>query len=203
MSKSTNPLRRRAGLLSALAKCYSAAKTLMYEGGAVEDALQLQEKISNAYNKYLESHDDAMDNALGSEREQSLIDSFMRNDIRHDKIVDQLSTYIDDGTKPEPSLSASSQASSRSSMKTANTTILSINKSQTSSTSQARLSEARVQADLAKADVENLRKLQEAQQKKLQLEREEAQRQLKLDEENRRIEIERRILKDESERRQR
>ena len=80
----------------------------MQEDGAVEDALQLHEKISNAYMKYLESHDDAMEEAMGSKREQSLIDSFMRNYLHHDKIVNEVSAYIDDGTRPEPSVSASS-----------------------------------------------------------------------------------------------
>ena len=80
----------------------------MQEDDAVENALQLHEKISNAYMKYFESHDDAMEEAMASKREQSLIDSFMRNDLHHDKIVNEVSAYIDDGTKPEPSVSASS-----------------------------------------------------------------------------------------------
>ena len=201
MSQATNPFRQRAGHLSTLVKGFAAAREIMQNDGSIEEALEMIDKLNDIYKAYLKSHDLAMETNEDPKRDKTLIDSFMRYEQRHDQVLDELNEFIHDGTKPDPSSHGSSRASSKSSMKTANTTILSVNRSNTSSTSQARLSEARVQAELAKTDVENLRKLQEAQQKKLQLEREEAQRRLKLDEENRRIEMERRILKEETERR--
>ena len=201
MAQATNAFRRRAGHLSALVKGFTAARDVMQNDGSIEEALEMVDKLNDIYKAYLESHELAMETNDSPSREQTLIDSFTRYERRCDQVLDELNEFIHDGTKPDPSVHNSIRASSRSSMRTANTTILSVNRSQTSSTSQARLSEARVQAELAKADVESLRKLQEAQQEKLQFEREEAQRRLKLDEEtarrreviNNQIEMQRKV----------
>ena len=48
-----DPVRRRAGLLSALVKLYVNAQKLMDKGGSAEEAQQLLDKIHDRYNVYL------------------------------------------------------------------------------------------------------------------------------------------------------
>ena len=52
-----DPVRRRAGLLSSLVKLYVSVKELIDEDGSTEDATKLQEKLSERYVAYLESHE--------------------------------------------------------------------------------------------------------------------------------------------------
>ena len=58
--KDVHPVRRRAGFLSALAKLYSAVRTLLNSEGTAEEALQIQQKLHERYTAYLESHETAL-----------------------------------------------------------------------------------------------------------------------------------------------
>ena len=55
-----HPVRRRAGLLSALSKLYTTVRRFIDSGGATEDALDLQQKLHERYATYLESHETAL-----------------------------------------------------------------------------------------------------------------------------------------------
>ena len=55
-----DPVRRRAGLISALVKLYVKTQKLLDEDGSQEDAVQLQEKPHERYTVYLESHEIAL-----------------------------------------------------------------------------------------------------------------------------------------------
>ena len=178
-AKNVHPVRRRAGLLSALSKLYTNIQRLIDSGGSTEDALELQQKLQERYATYLESHETALVEV--PERENSLNASQIDVDARHQEAAAQLQVYIDDGVKSERSLHVrslfSSNTSNAGSYKTISNKHSSRRSSRHSEVSQAksdRLSEARVQAELAKAKFEQQRALQEAQQKKLAAEREAA-----------------------------
>ena len=64
------PVRQRAGYLSALSKTYSAIRRLMETGGSTEEALDLQTKLQERYEKYLKCHEAAL--VAVPEREVSL-----------------------------------------------------------------------------------------------------------------------------------
>ena len=215
-----DPVRSRAGFLSALSKTYTAVRRLIDTEGSTEDALQLQQKLDGRYTAYLEAHENAL--VAVPERENSLNASHIDVDQRHQEAVDQLKAYIDDGTKTERSLHVRSLFSSRLSNAGPAKTTSKTQSSRSSGCSHVskvdRLSEARVQAELAKKRVEQQRVLQEAQQKKLAVERETtrqrleferqaAERRAELDREaaRRQMELEeqarqRRILQEETER---
>ena len=132
----------------------------------------MQEKFRDRYAKYLEGHEEAL--VQLPEREVSLNLSHMEVDKRHLEVHDLLHAYIDDGNKSERSVHMRSLFSSKASVagttKTASQKRLSRRSSRNSTVSLAksdRLSEARVQAELAKANIEQQRALQEAQQRKL------------------------------------
>ena len=55
--KEPDPLRRRAGLLSALTRTYNEAYRLMRNRGTPEEVEQLRAKIEDRYTVYLESHE--------------------------------------------------------------------------------------------------------------------------------------------------
>ena len=64
-----DPIRRRAGLLSALVKLYVNAQKLMDKGGSADDAQQLYDKLHERYTRYVESHEIAL--ATYPDREDS------------------------------------------------------------------------------------------------------------------------------------
>ena len=203
-------------------------------GGSTEEAQEIQQKLHDRYTAYLECHETALVEV--PEREASLNASHVDVDQRHQDHVEQLQAYIDDGIKSERSLHVQSLFSSRSSNAGTAKTVSNKHSSRRSHISKARsdgrLNEARVQAELAKKNVEQFKALQAAQQKKLILEREaarqeielerqaarqrfekeereqrerqaEAQRRFELDEEIRRKDLQRRMLQEETERQQR
>ena len=178
-----DPVRCRAGFLSALSKTYTAVCRLIDTEGSTEDALQLQQKLDGRYTAYLEAHENAL--VAVPERENSLNASHIDVDQRHQEAVDQLKAYIDDGTKTERSLHIRSLFSSRLSNAGPAKTTSKTQSSRSSGCSHVskvdRLSEARVQAELAKKRVEQQRVLQEAQQKKLAVERETTRQRLEFE----------------------
>ena len=110
-----NPVRRRAGLISALVKLYVNVKSLIEDDASAEEALQLHEKIHERYTIYLECHETALETY--PDREQSLTEFHVRNELRHQKLLKDLEAYIKDGTKPDndtESLHAASIFSQRS-----------------------------------------------------------------------------------------
>ena len=174
--KDVHPVRRRAGLLSALTKVHTAVFRLIDSGGSTDEAREIQQKLEDRYTTYLECHETALVEV--PERETSLNTSHFDIDQRHQDIAEQLQVYIDDGIKTERSLHVRSLFSSKSSSAGTAKSVSNKHSSRRSSrsvVSQAksdRLSEARVQAEIAKANVQQQRALQETQQKKLAAERE-------------------------------
>ena len=110
-----DPVRRRAGLISALVKLYVKTQKLLDEDGSPEEAVQLQEKLHERYTVYLEGHEIAL--STYPDKVESLTSSHIRNELRHQQAIDTLQNYIDNGTKPDDdmkSLHAASLFSSRS-----------------------------------------------------------------------------------------
>ena len=172
--------------MSALSKLYSKIQRHIETEGTTEEALELQEKLRDRYAKYLEGHEEAL--VQLPEREVSLNLSHMEVDKRHLDVHDLLQAYIDDGNKSERSVHMRSLFSSKASVagttKTASKKHSSRRSSRPSTVSLAksdRLSEARVQAELAKANIEQQRALKEAQQRKLAAEREAARQQIEFE----------------------
>ena len=178
-----DPVRRRTGFLSALSKAYTAVFRLIDTEGTTDDALKLQQKLHDRYTAYLENHEDAL--VAVPERESSLNASHVDVDQRHQEAVDQLQAYIDDGTRTERSLHVrslfSSSASNAGTLKTTSKKESSRRSSCSHVSKGDRLSEARVQAELAKKNVEQQRVLQEAQQRKLAVERETTRQRLEFE----------------------
>ena len=203
-----DPIRRRAGLLSALVKLYVNAQKLMDKGGSADDAQQLHDKLHERYTRYLESHEIAL--ATYPDRDEALIASHVRSEQRHQQLVDSLEVYIVDGTKPDDleSLHAASLFSARSKKSIAQSCpALQTRKADASSrASQARsvtLSETRVQAELAKRRFAQQRAEQEENQKRIDFEREVARQNRELDKRRAEAEARERELKQEAERNQR
>ena len=69
--KESNPLRRRAGLLSSLSRVYNQAERLMKFGGSREEVEEIRGKIEQRYAAYLESHELTL--AEYPEREPTLV----------------------------------------------------------------------------------------------------------------------------------
>ena len=233
-NQDVHPVRRRAGLLSALTKVHNAVIRLIDSEGSTEEARELQQKLNERYKNYLECHETVLVEV--PERETSLNASHFDIDQRHQEIAERLQAYIDDGNKSERSMHVRSLFSSRSSNAGTAKTLSNRHSSHRSHISKARsdgrLNEARVQAQLARKNVEQFKILQAAQQKKLDLEREaarreielerqaalqrlekeereqrerqaEARRKFELDEEIRRKDLHRRMMQEETERKQR
>ena len=104
-----HPVRRRAGLLSALTRLYTAVRRLIDFGGSTEEAQEIQQKLHDRYTAYLECHETALVEV--PEREASLNASHVDVDQRHQDHVKQLQAYIDDGNKSERSLHVPSHSS--------------------------------------------------------------------------------------------
>ena len=113
--KEPDPLRRRAGLLSSLSRVYNEAERLINSGGSHEEVEEIRVKIEQRYTAYLESHELTLTEY--PEREPTLITSHDLSDKRHELILNNLDSYVRDGSKPEDdlqSLHAASLFSSRS-----------------------------------------------------------------------------------------
>ena len=83
-----DPVRRRAGLISALVKLYVKTQKLLDEDGSPEEAVQLQEKLHERYTVYLEGHEIAL--STYPDKEESLTSSHIRNELRHQQAIDTL-----------------------------------------------------------------------------------------------------------------
>ena len=171
-----HPVRQRAGYLSALSKLYKTVQRLVDMQGSIEDAIELQGKLHDRYTKYLASHENAL--ASVPEREASLNASHVDIEKRHREAADLLQAYIDDGEKTERSMHVRSLFSSTSSIaetaRSASTKHSSRRSSRSNMSNSDRLSEARVQAELAKANIAQQRALLETLKKKRAVERDAA-----------------------------
>ena len=203
-----DPIRRRAGLLSALVKLYVNAQKLMDKGGSAEDAQELHDKLHERYTKYLESHEIAL--ATYPDRDEALIASHVRSEQRHQQLVDNLEIYIVDGTKPDDleSLHAASLFSVRSKKSVAQSCpALHKRSAETASrVSQARsttISETRVQAALAKRRFAQQQAEQKELQKKIDFERDVARQHRELDIRREEADARERKMKEEAEARDR
>ena len=203
-----DPIRRRAGLLSALVKLYVNAQKLMDKGGSTEEAQQLHDKLYERYTRYLESHEIAL--ATYPDRDEALIESHVRSEQRHQQLVDSLEVYIVDGTKPDDlkSLHAASLFSVRSKKSVAQSCpALRKHSAETASrVSQAKsttISETRVQAALAKRRFALQQAEQAELQKKIDFERDVARQHRELDKRRDEAEARERKLKEEAEARER
>ena len=94
----TDPARRRAGLLSALVKNYVNVKKLIENDGSAEDGIQLQEKLNDQYVRYLDSHELSL--TTYPDREDNLMTSHIKYELRHQHMMDDLTAYITHGIKP-------------------------------------------------------------------------------------------------------
>ena len=173
-----DPIRRRAGLLSSLVKLYAGIKTLIENDGTAEEAQQLIAKLHERYDAYLESHEIALANY--PDREDTLLASHYKNEERHQQLLSNLTAYVAGGTRPfdVESLHAASLFSVRSSVRKATVKSQSVSSKHTrksdSHVSQApseKLSESRVQAELARRRFIQLQAEQDVQQRKLEFER--------------------------------
>ena len=154
VDKEPDPLRRRAGLLSALTRTYNEAYRLMKNRGAREEVEQLRAKIEDRYTAYLESHEVTL--VEYPDREQTLVESHAAYDLKHQLLLNNLAAYVEKGEAPEDTISqyAASLFSHRSSAKNSAGKSCPVFRDSASRFSQARsattLSETRVQAALAK-----------------------------------------------------
>ena len=71
-AKQVHPVRRRAGLLSALTKLYTAVRRLIDSGGSTEEAQEIQHKLHDRYTAYLECHETALVEVPDREESQRL-----------------------------------------------------------------------------------------------------------------------------------
>ena len=188
-SNQPDPPRRRAGLLSALTRIYSEAHRLMKNGGSPEEVAEIRTKIEDRYTAYLESHELTL--AEYPDRETSLVKSHDHNELKYQLILDNLGAYIAEGSEPEDigSLHAASLFSVRStatkkskaSSRTFSSKRASSAASQSSRSNNDRLSESRVQAELAKRRFEQQQAEQLTDQRRIDFEREVAKQKRELD----------------------
>ena len=197
VSIEADPVRRRAGLLSALVKLYVNAKTLIDKDGSAEEALQLQEKLQVRYDVYVESHEIAL--VTYPDREESLTASHIRNEERHQQLLSDLQAYIADGTKPDDlqSLHAASLFSRHSSTrsKAASSKCTAVSASRGSQANSDRLSESRVQAELAKRKFAQQQAEQLKEQQRIDFERDIARQKRELDQRKRALQEEAELRK--------
>ena len=179
-----NAIRSRAGYLGALTKQYKLVNDLIASNGQVEEAVDLLNRIHTRYARY-ESHELCMaTTAIGN---KDLLASHKTTETKHNQVVDKLQAYIAESAKP-PTPRIGSLFSSRSSSR--NLQLKSLfrgsrcSPSQVSSTRSEKLIEARVQAELTKKRIEQLKAVQEMKQRKYELELEAAKRQKQLEGKN-------------------
>ena len=117
VGKDPDPLRRRAGLLSALSRIYSEAYRLMKNGGTPEEIEQLRARIEDRYTAYLEGHEVTL--VEYPDREQTLVESHHAYELKHQLLLDNLTAYVEKGEAPEDTRSvyAASLFSHKSSAK--------------------------------------------------------------------------------------
>ena len=152
--------------------CIKPLQDLIETEGTSEDALELQGKLHDRYTKYLESHETAL--ASVPEREDSLKGlSCIDIEKRHREASDLLQEYIDDGNKTERSMQVRELFTSKSLLTETRKNCNCFNKTKSSKRSSHsrisnsdRLSEARIQAELAKKSAEQQQLMQEAQKMK-------------------------------------
>ena len=77
MSHLPDPVRSRAGHSSALSKVYLDIERLYQNNGSTDEAMDLQFKLIERYNKYLESHELAL--ASAPDKEETLNKSHDHN----------------------------------------------------------------------------------------------------------------------------
>ena len=197
VSIEADPVRRRAGFLSALVKLYVNAKTFIDKDGSAEEALQLQEKLQVQYDVYVESHEIAL--VTYPDREESLTASHIRNEERHQQLLSDLQAYIADGTKPDDlqSLHAASLFSRHSSTrsKAASSKCTAVSASRGSQANSDRLSESRVQAELAKRKFAQQQAEQLNEQQRIDFERDIARQKRELDQRKRALQEEAELRK--------
>ena len=207
VDKEPDPLRRRAGLLSALTRTYNEAYRLMKNRGTSEEVEQLRAKIEDRYTAYLESHEVTL--VEYPDREQTLVESHAAYDLKHQLLLDNLAAYLEKGETYEDIIShyAASLFSGRSSAKNSAAKSCPVFRDKASRVSQARsvtaLSETRVKAALAKKQFEQQQAEQLAAQRKIEFDRDVARQHRELDKRKKEAEMRQRQLQEEAAARQR
>ena len=186
VGKDPDPLRRRAGLLSALSRIYNEAYRLMKNGGTPEEVEQLRAKIEDGYNAHLEGHEVTL--VEYPDREQTLVESHDAYDLKHQLLLDQLTVYVERGAAPEDkrSVYAASLFSQRSSAKNSIARSCPVPRkahtfSRQSKARSTTLSETRVQAELAKRRFAQQKAEAEEHQRKIEFDRDIARQHRELD----------------------
>ena len=91
-----DPIRSRAGQMSALARIYRSVSDLFHQQGSTDDAVELKDKLVERYTTYLKSHALALASAP-TEKEETLQKSHEFNESRYVKTLNELETYIIEG----------------------------------------------------------------------------------------------------------
>ena len=187
-----DPVRSRAGFLSALAKSYVQAREIVSQDDRTDAARQLLKKLSVQYNAYTSSHDLALaaKQTLNSvpEQEQRLIESHAKYEKQHEDVVGELQDYIIGRSTVKgdlPKSTASMGYHDSLPGKVARSKVSRYNVSVGSLARSERLAEARVQAGVMKKRVEQIRARQLAlrAQREFECEMARKQRQLELQQE--------------------
>ena len=207
VDKEPDPLRRRAGLLSALTRTYNEAYRLMKNRGTPEEVEQLRAKIEDRYTAYLESHEVTL--VEYPDREQTLVESHAAYDLKHQLLLDNLAAYVEKGAAPEDTISqyAASLFSHRSSAKISAAKSCPVFRDSASRFSQARsataLSETKVQTALAKKRYKQQQDEQLVAERKIEFDRDVARRHRELDKRQKEAEMRQRKLQEDAAARER
>ena len=178
-----NPLRVRAGHAASLTKCFKSVFQLISRKGPIESAIELQQKLSKRYDAYLENHYWCL--ATCPDREKDLLDSHASYEQQHIHVSASLREYVNQvsqilqadpqsGPHPvsSPPFTISECESHHSSRFSRQATLIPFTKSRSHRTSQVsssrseKLMEARVQAEVARQRVHQIKSLQEMRRRR-------------------------------------
>ena len=169
-----DPFRSRAGYLAALTRCYNGARELLPTNPTPDQVTQTQDKLSERYYAYLESHHACV--ATYPEREDELNASHKQCKQQHQDVLAALQAYLDSLTPQVmdsrslisrvSTMQSKSRASTKRTKSKAPTRVGRSSASQVSRAGSERLAEARIQAQLAKKRMEQMQTLQEIERRK-------------------------------------
>ena len=166
-----NVNRSRAGYLGALTKLYKSVDQLVSSNAPIEDAVDSLNRINARYAKYLESHDLCVVTNPESNAELQVSHDMAQQE--HDEVCVLLQAYISGCAKPTTppirSLFTSRASSRKRSAKPAASQGSRPAPSQVSSVRSEKLIEAKVQAEVTKRRIEQLKAIQEMKKRQQQL----------------------------------
>ena len=173
----------RSGYLSWLTRLYNEVERSMGDSSRVEEVLSKKDLINTTFSRFEEIHFSMLALLLDHEERKSFEDSFAVQVERRRNFMSRIELWIDReafrSTPPvEPEDSISQAASSTATKRRLNSKLSKSSKSpasidsQASSASSARLSEAKERRQLAHLKLQQLKLIQELDQRRAQLENE-------------------------------